>query len=430
MNKRIITLIAALISGFILFCTQTLDPLEIYSNAGIEPVILRDSSFAVNDSVPVEIILRLPHLIDRIDISFSGEDTTVSGRAERDYSDTIRFSRVFYEPDTVPISYTTVLKNGTSQYLSDTLIICGIPAFISVHPSTNLYINEGSSCTLTVEGRGSEPLSYQWYKETEELEGDTNSVIIIDQFDSADAGVYRCEVSNSWGDDMSDASVLVHREVEGKIIHWNFNMYVDSMYEGDTLMMSFDSLLTKPSDSTVSINRLGMEEKCNIAGDSLFVFRAAAGDSGRYVIPVSVLSGTEGDTASLVILVKPKYCIITTQADSGHITLTPQLTQYRYGDSITIQAEPIDGYEFFEWDGDLSGNSPEVRIEIRNDMTVFARFWPESNTTCNTIESGNLNEAIRESSPADQRPLLLCPQPGIYENGKVRVWGKVNIVIQ
>lgn len=430
MPKRSILINISLIVIAALFCTKPLNPLDIYSNAGIEPHDLTDSSYTVEDTVPITIDMNLPHLIDYIVLSAGDYDTTIHCRYEESYKASLIIHRLFSSPDSIIINYETVLKNGTIHTHHNTLVIRGLAARVQSGPPPERYVSEGKRCTLSVVGTGTEPLKYQWYKGGDTLFDDTAASLTFDLFGQSDTGVYTCEISNSWGKDVSEPVKLILRPLGDNAAYWNFDSYTDSVPEGDSLVLSVRPLYSNTDGKEVLLNRLAHEDKCNFKADSSFIFRAGRLDSGRYVVPVSIQSDSSIDIATIEIFVHPTYHSITIQADSGSIEITPDLPAYRWGDTIIVRAVPTSGYTFFEWDGDLSGNESTKEVVITDDLNIRARFWPETNDGCNTVEDGALNRAIREDSPSSRRPGLLCPAPGLYEEGTVEIQGKVRIVIQ
>ncbi len=70
----------------------------------------------------------------------------------------------------------------------------------------------GESFTFTVEAIGSAPLAYQWSVDDVEIDGATESSLIIDPVTIDDAGVYTVVVSNELGEATSDGATLVVRE--------------------------------------------------------------------------------------------------------------------------------------------------------------------------------------------------------------------------
>lgn len=75
------------------------------------------------------------------------------------------------------------------------LTVLGSPVAITTQPAS-ITLTEGRSATFSVEASGSAPLSYQWYKGTDEIEGATNATYTISSVTPADEGDYSVEVSN------------------------------------------------------------------------------------------------------------------------------------------------------------------------------------------------------------------------------------------
>lgn len=86
------------------------------------------------------------------------------------------------------------------------------PPSITQHPQSQTA-PPGGSVTFTVVAYGTEPLSYQWQMDTEDIAGATATSYTIDPVDWSDAGNYRCVVSNDFGTDTSDDAVLTVAEL-------------------------------------------------------------------------------------------------------------------------------------------------------------------------------------------------------------------------
>ena len=71
----------------------------------------------------------------------------------------------------------------------------------------------GGSVTFTIVASGTEPLSYQWQKDSSDIAGATAASYTIDPVDWVDAGDYRCVVTNDFGVDTSDEAVLTVAEL-------------------------------------------------------------------------------------------------------------------------------------------------------------------------------------------------------------------------
>jgi len=423
-------LISFVVFVLVFFCNAPLDPMKNYDKSGIEIIDTSTADYSVGDSVSLDLELRMPHLIDYIVFSIDGKDSTIICRYDPDYRDTLELVKSFQDPGNIEILFTVFFKNGKSKEIPRQISIQGLPPKITSSPPVILYVNKDSSCTLSVVSEGSIPLHYQWLKNDHKLAGDTLSQLLIAEFTLSDTGVYTCVVTNDWGVDTSKPSVLLYREVTGKTVYWNQGNHENSVNESDSLVINLESLYTNESGEKVTFSALEYNDRCYFSGDSQFVFKSFKGDSGTYTVPVSIKGDDDEDDALFHINVIARYCTLSVSSENGKILVAPLKDSYRLGDRITLNADPDSGYEFFEWYGDISGSDSEIELIIDSSMSVSARFWPQASTECYPIENGYLNSTIKEVSAGAQRPKLLCPKSGFYENGTVKISGKVRFVIQ
>jgi hypothetical protein len=87
-----------------------------------------------------------------------------------------------------------------------------MPPTITQHPQSRTA-PPGSSVTFTVTASGTEPLSYQWQKDEADIPGAPNASYTINPVAEADAGSYRCVVSNDFGTATSNAAALTIAEL-------------------------------------------------------------------------------------------------------------------------------------------------------------------------------------------------------------------------
>ena len=78
---------------------------------------------------------------------------------------------------------------------------------ITTQPQS-ISVAEGNSASFTVTANGSQPLSYQWRKNTVNISGATSSTYTIPVVSTGDAGNYSVVVSNSAGNATSNNAVL------------------------------------------------------------------------------------------------------------------------------------------------------------------------------------------------------------------------------
>jgi hypothetical protein len=87
-----------------------------------------------------------------------------------------------------------------------------MPPSITQHPQSRT-VPPGGSVTFTVAASGTEPLSYEWQKNTGDISGATDTSYTINPVAEADAGNYRCVVTNDFGTGTSDEAVLTVAEL-------------------------------------------------------------------------------------------------------------------------------------------------------------------------------------------------------------------------
>ncbi len=63
--------------------------------------------------------------------------------------------------------------------------------------------------------------------------------------------------------------------------------------------------------------------------------------------------------------------------DSGSVAKSPNQIKYNYGDVVELTANPVSGWSFVGWSGDLSGDDNPDTVTVIGDMSVTATFIPE-----------------------------------------------------
>jgi hypothetical protein len=431
--RKTIALITLSISLFLcVLCSTPTNPFEDYSSCSVSFIVpgRADTVCYVKDTLPITIKVEAASLFSVLTLYIDSTDSTTVSSFGSSWTDTITVRKVFQAPDTVDLAIKAVLQNKAQLQKTLRIFIAGRAPAITLEPPEALAVQIGAVCSVSVAAEGIAPLSYQWTKNGSLRAGDTAAKLYIGNFQAADSGLYRCLVKNGWGSDTSRSMRLTVKERSGKPVFWNFAFYRDTVKEGDTLKIKLASLYTAPVLDTVSFTLVEAERRASFSGDSLFTFYAGARDSGSYMVPVSVSSKSGADTGIMAIAVKPRYCALALNADSGSIVATPSFDKHRWGDSVSLKAVPKTGFIFFQWSGDISGITDSISVAVLKDMTIRARFIPKDSSGCVEILSGSLNQAIRDASPGSKRPKRICPAQGVYDQGTIRIWGAVRIEIQ
>ena len=104
-------------------------------------------------------------------------------------------------------TYSCQITNACGQVVTENVdVVVNTAAEITTDP-TDVAVFDGDEIEFSVETDGSEPVSYQWYKDDEAIDGADSSSFVIDSATGEDAGTYYVIVSNDCGDDTSQVAV-------------------------------------------------------------------------------------------------------------------------------------------------------------------------------------------------------------------------------
>ena len=106
-------------------------------------------------------------------------------------------------------SYSVRVSNpaGSVTSAAATLTVI-VPPTITTQPQSQTIV-AGSSVTFSVVVTGTEPLSYQWFRAGQVLEGKTSASLVIPTVQVSDAGDYTVKVGNTGGEVTSNPAKLV-----------------------------------------------------------------------------------------------------------------------------------------------------------------------------------------------------------------------------
>ncbi|MCB0034454.1 MAG: chitobiase/beta-hexosaminidase C-terminal domain-containing protein, partial [Anaerolineales bacterium] len=112
--------------------------------------------------------------------------------------------------------YTVIVSNAAGDVTSDTVTLtvsgedvdCTAEAPAIITQPQSQTVAACGAVTLSVTAAGSEPLSYQWFKNDDELPGETAASLTFDPVRLVDAADYTVVVTNTGGTDTSDVATL------------------------------------------------------------------------------------------------------------------------------------------------------------------------------------------------------------------------------
>ncbi|MEQ9412618.1 MAG: FG-GAP-like repeat-containing protein, partial [Cyclobacteriaceae bacterium] len=92
---------------------------------------------------------------------------------------------------------------------------CDVPN-ITVNPVSTTLCEDGPNHVLFVNATGTVPLTYQWQKDGVNIQGALNSPsYTLSNYTQANAGTYRCIVTNNCGNDTSSGAIIVINDTPG-----------------------------------------------------------------------------------------------------------------------------------------------------------------------------------------------------------------------
>ena len=207
-------------------------------------------------------------------------------------------------------SYSVMVSNkcGSVESLIATLTINSVPS-IQVQPSSQ-EVCIGSVATFNAAATGTEPLSYQWMKNGENITGATENSYGIPIASIGDAGSYSVMVSNKCGSTESeDAALTLNRMPSIQVQPTSQEICVDSA-------VTFSAA----ASGTEPISYQWMKNGQAVTGateNSYSIPSVSIGDAGSYSVMVSNLCGSvESDIATLTVSSVPA---IQAQPDSQEV---------------------------------------------------------------------------------------------------------------
>ncbi len=201
-------------------------------------------------------------------------------------------------------SYSAVVSNTCGFAESDlaTLMVYSMPV-IDIQPVYE-EVCEGSEVAFNVEATGTEPLSYQWKRDGENITGANENTYRIPIVSMDDAGSYGAIVSNCCG---TVESIIAELAVNPK---------------SSIQIQPADQVVCEGSEASFSIQATGTEPLAyqwkkngeNITGASSSVYSipvVSASDAGDYSVIVSscCCGWIESNPASLIVITKPSILV-------------------------------------------------------------------------------------------------------------------------
>ena len=86
----------------------------------------------------------------------------------------------------------------------------------------------------------------------------------------------------------------------------------------------------------------------------------------------------------------------------GSVSQTPDQQEYAYNSTVQLEATPATGYQFIEWQGDISGTENPVDLTVNTGKEITALFKKKSyKLTINTQGEGSVAEEVIQAKSYD-----------------------------
>jgi uncharacterized repeat protein (TIGR02543 family) len=205
-------------------------------------------------------------------------------------------------------------------------------------PLQPVTVAVGQKVSLTVSASGTAPLSYQWQKDGDAIDGETNATLIITGADLADDGSYRVVVTNSVGSTNSNQVKVTVQPV--------YTLSVNKTADGGTV--------TVQKDSAVYIT--GTSVSLTAAPKSGYRFTGWSGDTTATVNPLTV---TMMKNRNITAVYQKTYVLtlVSSDASRGSVALTQGISPITVdsGATIGISATASSGFKFKQWSTTAAG---------------------------------------------------------------------------
>jgi purine nucleoside phosphorylase len=208
-------------------------------------------------------------------------------------------------------SYLVVVTNAAGSVTSTvaTLTVY-VPAAIATQPSSQTT-TQGLNAAFSVVASGTAPFSYQWRLSGTPLAGATNSALALTNVQTADAGSYTVEVTNSWGSVTSAVATLTVLVPPG----------ITTQPQSQAVVVGQSPTFTVTASGTALFSYQWRFNGTSLAGatkSAITLSNVQSNKAGSYLVVVTNAAGSvTSAVATLTVYVPPA---ITTQPLSQTVT--------------------------------------------------------------------------------------------------------------
>ena len=224
--------------------------------------------------------------------------------------------------------YMVAVSNGAGRVESESITVTVVqPASIVSQPEGGSAV-QGDTFMMSVVAAGTEPISYQWQKGGQVVEGASGSSLSLANVEATDSGDYHVVVSNQAGTETSDTVTLT---VESPPVITQLTESLSAV-EGDTVEMRVTAVGTAPLLYQWSKGGVAVD---GATGGTLSLANVAPSDADDYKVAVSNGAGRVESELITVTVVQPAS--IVSQPEGGSAVLGETFTL----SAVAAGTEPI-----------------------------------------------------------------------------------------
>lgn len=157
--------------------------------------------------------------------------------------------------------------------------------------------------------------------------------------------------------------------------------------------------VTKTGDGTVSKS----PDQAEYAYESTVDLTANPSTGWKFVEWTGDATGTSNpititvnqDKSVEAVFEKKSYALTVSTQGEGSVTKSPDQAEYKYNTNVDLTANPNSGWEFIEWQGDVTGSSNPVQVTMDGPKDVTAVFKDKDALYVNDTGDGS------DASPGD-----------------------------
>lgn len=275
----------------------------------------------------------------------------------------------------------TIYNRGLSTAEIQALHLAGVsgkcaiplPPSVTAQP-TNRTVKAGETVSFIAGVSGTPPFALQWLRNDTTLDGATNVSLTFTNVQPSQAGSYQLRLTNELGTAQSANAAL-------KVI-------VVSAYGNGVPL----------TNSSYAFNGLVAIQLQNAyTGGPMFYTLdgsqptfASTPYSGSFVVSNNIVLRAlgyradfleSGELDPITILLPPAYPLTVSSSGGGSVNVSPSSGPYISNTLITVTGTPAAGWQFMQWLGDATGNTPIIGVTMNRPKTVHAVFGTILNTT-------------------------------------------------